>query len=151
MQFRYERKQLKSDLVLWETFGTPTPSEWQGCLDAVAAWLTEAECRGQRLRLIVDSNRMPVVHPQIRTLFAEWRGRHAALIANSIVAAVYVAEEPILRGVLTAVFWISPPVVPVEITSSRELALTWLGENPELLTGGRQPQLDGSESPARPV
>lgn len=141
MTFRYERKQLADDLVMWEAHGVPTPAEWASCLDAVLEWLTEAECRGQRLRVLIDSTGMPTVRVQTRRMFADWRARHLALIANSVAAAAYVADRPLLRSVLTAVFWLAPPIVPVEITSSRREALLWLGAEPSGVTEELRAQL----------
>jgi|SRR5688572_18213818 len=141
MNFRYERKQLADDLVVWEAHGDPTPAEWSSCLDAALDWLTEAERRGQRLRVLIDSTGMPTVRVQTRRMFADWRARHLALIANSVAAAAYVADGPLLRSVLTAVFWLAPPVVPVEIASSRRAALAWLGVEPSRITEERPAQL----------
>jgi hypothetical protein len=141
MNFRYERKQLGDDLVLWEAHGDPTPEEWAACLNAVLEWLTEAERRGQRLRVLIDSSGMPTVRVQTRRVFGDWRARHLALIANSIARAAYVADRPILRSVLTAVFWLAPPVVPVEIVSSRQEALLWLGAPPSPVIEERPAQL----------
>lgn len=141
MNFRYERKQLAEDLVLWEAHGDPTPEEWSSCLDAVLDWLTEAERRGQRLRVLVDSTGMPTVRVQTRRAFAEWRVRHLALIANAVAAAAYVADGPLMRGVLTTVFWFAPPVVPVEIVSTKREALLWLGAEPGPATEERPAQL----------
>jgi hypothetical protein len=141
MAFRYERKQLADDLVMWETHGVPTPTEWASCLDAAREWLTEAERRGQRLRVVIDSTGMPRVRAQTRRMFAEWRARHLALIANSIAGAAYVADGQLMRSVLVAVFWLAPPVVPVEIVPSRREALIWLGGPPDTLTEERPAQL----------
>jgi len=140
MNFRYERKQLAEDLVLWEAHGDPTPAEWSSCLDAVLEWLTEAERRGQRLRVLIDSTGMPTVRVQTRRAFAEWRARHLALIANAVARAAYVADGPLLRSVLTAVFWFAPPVVPVEIASTKREALIWLGAEPGRATEERPVQ-----------
>jgi len=137
MNFRYERKQLGEDLVLWETHGDPTAAEWSSCLDAVHEWLTEAERRGQRLRVLIDSSGMSTVRVQTRRMFAEWRARHLALIANAVASAAYVADRPLLRSVITAVFWLAPPVVPVEIVSSRREALIWLGGEVEPVSAER--------------
>jgi len=141
MDFRYERKQLADDLVMWETHGIPTPAQWSACLDAALEWLTEAERRGQRLRVLIDSTGMPRVRVQTRRMFAEWRACHLALIANSVASAAYVADGPLLRSVLMAVFWFAPPVVPVEIVSSRREALVWLGGEPETFIEERPAQL----------
>jgi len=143
MVFRYERKQLEDDLVIWEAHGVPTHAEWSSCLDAVLEWLTEAERRGQRLRVLIDSSGMPTVRVQTRRVFGEWRAQHLALIANSVARAAYVADGPLLRSVLTAVFWIAPPVVPVEIVSSRREALVWLGA----LTPGATEELPAQLAP----
>jgi hypothetical protein len=141
MNFRYERKQLAEDLVMFEAHGIPSADEWSGCLDGVLEWLTEAERRGQRLRVLVDSSGMPGVRVHTRRIFVEWRTRHLALIANSVAAAAYVVDGPLMRSVLTAVFWLAPPVVPVEIVSSRRAALLWLGAEPGRLTEERPVQL----------
>jgi len=91
--------------------------------------------------VLIDSTGMPRVRVQTRRMFAEWRACHLALIANSVASAAYVADGPLLRSVLMAVFWFAPPVVPVEIVSSRREALVWLGGEPETFIEERPAQL----------
>lgn len=126
VSFQFERKHIEDDLIVWETFGNPSTEEWIELLSAMEEWLTEAELRGRRFRLIIDATAMAPLASPARRLFGQWRAQNVALIANSVMCAAYVADSSWLRALLTATFWFAPPVVPVQIVGGREEAIRWV-------------------------
>jgi len=126
--FHYERKELSSDVVLWELFGCPKIDEWNRFTDAAAHWWAEQESRGRRWGVVVDPSGMFDVSGSIRRAAGEWRAAHLPLLANTVICASYVADRPVMRAAVTAALWFAQPVVPVKLHGSREESVLWLSE-----------------------
>ena len=54
-----------------------------------------------------------------------------------LVAVAYVVTEPILRGALTAVFWVQPPPCPYRICGSGAAAADWANSTLRAARGER--------------
>jgi len=63
-----------------------------------------------------------------RNALAKWSKSAEAMTQKYVVATACVIESPLARGVLTAIQWIAPPVVPTLAASSDEEACRFLGE-----------------------
>jgi hypothetical protein len=126
MSFHYEKSELSRDVVLWTLHETPTRPEWTSFLACVTEWLQDLERRGCRISVVVDPTGMPQPDAVGRTAISEWRAEHLPLIANTCRCAAYVADGPVWRSLLTAVFWFARPVVPVQVCSNRGDALDWV-------------------------
>jgi len=126
MAFHYERKELTPEVVLWAMYETPSVEDWQSFLADGTDWLLDLERRGCKIGVVVDPSGMGNANGSTRRAAGEWRASHLPLIANTCVCASYVAENSIMRSVLTAVFWFARPVIPVQICASRDEALAWV-------------------------
>lgn len=126
MNFHFSCRQLTPRIVLWEFHEHPSLDEWSAALARATEWLLDLERRGRRVLVVVDPSGMGNVDASIRSFAGEWRAQHLPLIANTCECAAYVADTPLVRGVLTAVFWFARPVIPVQIVASREEALAWV-------------------------
>ena len=61
-----------------------------------------------------------------RQVQAQWIGTHDKQLRRDFVAAAIVADSAVIRGIVTAVFWIRPLPLPTEITQTIAKAEAWL-------------------------
>ena len=108
--------------------GAPSLAELRGVLDGIAKWLASFD---EPILLIVDLTGLTISDAPLRGAYGKWRGDHKMLIKRAIVRAGYVADGAVWRGVLTAIFWIAQPVIPVKIFATEELAHEWLKSTQE--------------------
>lgn len=124
--FIYERSSISSEVTLWEISGTPTIGEWRSLLAVAGRWLQEQESRGRKWGIVVDPSGLENVSAEIRKEAGQWRAENMPLIANTCICASYVAESPLMRGAITAVFWFAKPVIPVSVRGTQEDAHQWV-------------------------
>ena len=79
---------------------------------------------GTKFYQVVDLSRMKEVAPAgQRKYAAEWSARTQPLLVGCLLGGSIVAASPLLRGMLTAVFWLSKPATPTTIVSTRREGL----------------------------
>lgn len=103
---------------------------WQGInSDAeVAAYLsamTEVVRRPQRKVIIYDALQAAIPTSTHRRMQGEWLKQNQSVIERLGAGTAFVLESAIMRGALTAVFWISPVPNGHVVTASVEEALAW--------------------------
>jgi hypothetical protein len=86
--------------------------------------MNEAVRRGRKLFFITDLTRMREYSPASHgKATAEWIKRTSALAKASSVGAAQVTPSAILRGLITAVFWIHRPPTPSIFVATRVEAM----------------------------
>lgn len=76
---------------------------------------------GERLFLFTDLSRVKEAPPASqRKLSADFIERNEALQRRASVGGCVVVASAIMRGVLTAIFWMRPPPTPMKIVGTRE-------------------------------
>jgi hypothetical protein len=86
--------------------------------------LREGEQEGDRSFVITDLSRIrSIPGADQRRYSAEWMQRTLELQKAATVGAANVAPSAVLRGIVTAVFWIRPPATPTAVVASREEAI----------------------------
>jgi hypothetical protein len=66
---------------------------------------------------------------------AAWIGKYERVLARDFAAAALVTDSAIIRGAVTAIFWIRPLPFPTRVTATVKSAEEWLA--PYLSTLGR--------------
>ena len=61
-----------------------------------------------------------------RRVHAEWIGAHKRELAREFAAAAIVTDSALIRGTVTAVFWIAPLPLPTHVAATVERAQEWL-------------------------
>jgi hypothetical protein len=95
-----------------------------------AAYLADAERDmagvdpAARLVMIIDVNNADRGSSVQRQHQAEWQARHEDYFKRYVIAGIFVARSPLLRGALRAIGWFKPYPYPMEITANIEDALT---------------------------
>jgi hypothetical protein len=96
------------------------------------AWLEDQErdfralvARRARTVQLIDLSRAETLTAAQRRLQASWISRNEDLLRAAALGFVFVTESLLLRGVMTAIFWIKPPPVSHQTCASQEEALVW--------------------------
>ena len=114
-------------LVVARFRGPATDAE----VDAYLARLERPLIRGESYVAIIDGTHAAPGTPVQRRAMAEWMRSRAKLIQTHVLGAAIVAPSSLIRGALTAIFWIQPLPCPHRITSTMEEAERWaLGQLP---------------------
>lgn len=95
----------------------------RGHLEEQTAEMQKSAKLGRKVFLIIearDGNRPP---PEVRKLQAEWMQEHSELIAATCLGMAFVIESRLVRGALTAIFWVTPSPVPYSVHPSLKEAL----------------------------
>jgi hypothetical protein len=93
---------------------------------------------GQKACLI-DLRRAQPGSAKQRQMQGQWISDNEAVLQRDFVATALVADSAIIRGTITAVFWIRPLPMPSQVVATVEAAMAWL-----------EPYLAELERPARP-
>jgi hypothetical protein len=131
--------------IVWYQFpaGRVPDRELQSCLAHLEALMNEAARGREKLFFITDISQMRDMPPAHQRHFtAEWLKRTEGLARMASVGSAHVTPSVLLRGILTAVFWISPPNTPSTFVATREEAM---------LRGIRLLEAEGARLPPRLV
>jgi hypothetical protein len=86
---------------------------------------TALKVPGQKVGLIDLTDAKPGSARQ-RRLQADWIRENEALLVRDVVAAALVTDSAVIRGTVTAVFWIRPLPMPSKIVATLQEAEKWL-------------------------
>jgi hypothetical protein len=75
--------------------------------------------------VVHDSRLAGPLTPTQRAMIAEHAKRHDARTRQRCVGIAFVFDSLVMRGALTAIMWLKPPVVDSKVFSNVEDALTW--------------------------
>jgi hypothetical protein len=95
-----------------------------GVLDYVESLLHEASRSREKLFVITDLTRMDEITPASQRQYTgAWNKRTFALSRAAGLGGATVTPSAILRGIITAVFWIQPPATPSFAVGTRDEAM----------------------------
>jgi hypothetical protein len=84
-------------------------------LEAQTEELRRSVRAGRRAYLIIAAQGELRPPPEVRKLQAEWIEEQRELIAQTSIGMGFVIDSPLVRGALTAIFWITRPPVPYKV------------------------------------
>ena len=112
-------------LVVTTFEGTATDAEF----DAYLAETTQRTVsRKTRNVVIVDATHAARPTALQRKKQAEWLAEHRATLAQFNLGTVFVISNPLIRGGLTAIFWIAPMPSPTTVVATYAQAEAWAFE-----------------------
>ena len=76
--------------------------------DAYLSTMDEVVARTGKRVLIYDATECGMVAASLRRKQADWMKKHSARIRGNTAGIVFVLPSALLRGMLTAIFWIHP-------------------------------------------
>ena len=93
-------------------------------LDYVESLLLEASKSNEKLFVITDLTRMEEITPASQRQYTgAWNKRTYSLSRAAGLGGATVTPSAILRGIITAVFWIQPPATPSFAVATRDEAM----------------------------
>jgi hypothetical protein len=93
--------------------------------DAYLVELGHYANRGETWCTIFDGTRSVGAPASQRRKMASWIKKHESVLARHSAGAAFVIRSAMVRGVLTAIFWVQPLPHPHAIVSTREEAELW--------------------------
>src|SRR5262249_49949625 len=100
--------------------------------DDDVAWFLETSrvhlARRERFASLHDGVRATGLDGKQRKCMADHVREHHDMLARYHVAAAIVANSPVIRGVITAINWLSPPPFPQRTFATQLDAEAWLRE-----------------------
>ncbi len=97
--------------------------------DALADFLAMLERRQPELERphawIADFSALRSANARKRRMFAEFQERTAPIDRAHNAGSALVVPNGLVRGLVTAVHWLQPPVYPTVVVASRAEALRW--------------------------
>ncbi len=111
-------------LVLVSHEGVSTDDEFEAHLEVLRGSLTSKDA--SRRVLVIDATHAGLATPATqRKRQAEWMKENEAHIRRLTIGCAFVIPSSVIRGFLTAIFWIQPLPCPHVVTSTLEEAFVW--------------------------
>ena len=104
--------------------GTPTDEAFEACLadfDAVYA-------KGARVAFVLDTSDAGPLSATQRRRAASWMAARTRMLRDQCLGLAFVVASQVIRGVITAVFWIQPMPAAWTIEMRRASAVAWARE-----------------------
>jgi hypothetical protein len=109
-------------LVLVTFVGGATDAEFQDYLDRMEKLVVlrrETNCT------ILDATRAGDTPAKQRRMQSEWLKRNETLLAKYSAGTAFVITSPLVRGLLTAILWVSPMAAPHTVVATVDEAEAW--------------------------
>lgn len=113
-------------LIVIRYDGPTSDADFEAYLETLRLSMSEPKA-GPRV-LLQDATLAYPITPKQRKRQADWMKEHAAQIARLTLGCAFVIPSSLMRGVLTAIFWIQPLPCPHEISGTIPEALAWCSE-----------------------
>jgi hypothetical protein len=104
---------------------TPPAQLTDALVDALLSELAEHLLRGEPYVLLFDLSATGLPNATQRRKLAEHMATHEAIIRNVVRGIAIVAPNPLVRGMVTALFWVVPPPIASHMCGSHAEALEW--------------------------
>jgi len=114
--------QTEADPLIWIQFAGPV-SERE--FDVYLETLTRYVTRESTTLFIYDALQASVPSATQRQKQAAWLERYDAALRRNSGGSAFVISNPLIRGALTAIFWIRPTPAPYIVVATRAEAERW--------------------------
>ncbi len=104
--------------------GDATDAQFRAYLDQ----MTRMVDRREKNAVIMDAREAVRTPPIQRRMQSEWMKTHHDSLARWSVGTAFVITSPLVRGVLTAILWLSPMATPYTVVGTVEEAESWARE-----------------------
>jgi len=112
----------RSPGIVWVT---PPPTIAPGVIEEVLAELEMQLRSGVRYVLVFDLSHAAIPNAVQRQKLAAHVRDNEQEIRRSVRSVGVVLTSPIARGIVTAIFWVSPPPMPYRFFTTRAEAASW--------------------------
>lgn len=104
--------------------GSVSDEEFEVYLNQLQSCLT----RGLPYAVLLDATRAARYSASQRRMQAQWQDANRETLRSHCRGVAFVITNRAVRGILTAILWLSPMPMPHQVVSNRKEALTWLQE-----------------------
>lgn len=105
-----------------------TPTTDENLRDHLDAQLIEMRANRERRRktvVVIDASLGLRPTPTQRKMQADWINEHRELLAATCLGIAFVIPSPLVRGALTAIFWIAQLPIPHTVHGTLASAIDW--------------------------
>lgn len=117
------RFEVEGPVVVVTFVGESTDDEFDGYLSRMSG---EIERASGPVATILDGSRAGATPAKQREKQARWLRQNAGLLRRKSAGTAFVITSPIIRGVLTAIFWIERPSHEYTIVETLPEARRWV-------------------------
>jgi hypothetical protein len=96
-------------------------------LDAQLLEMQSNRGRTRKTVVVIDASLGTRPTPLQRKMQADWINEHRELLATTCLGVAFVIPSPLVRGALTAIFWIAQMPIPHTVHGSLASAIEWAG------------------------
>lgn len=104
-------------------FTAHTPESLRKVLDEQTEMFRAIEAKPKSYFIVIDARSMERAGPETRKMQAEWMEQHHDYFARTCVGMAFVMRSRIVRGALTAIFWVARKPVPYTVHPDLQAAL----------------------------
>mgnify|MGYP000512727133 CR=1 FL=1 len=109
--------------VVWVTVvGEPTDESYQAYIDDVAAAFRSQE----KFVMLFDTGGLANLPARHREMLTQWLADTEDEFKGRWLGAAFVIRQRMLRGVLSAMYWLNPPYYPHKVVGSADVGWSWL-------------------------
>jgi hypothetical protein len=98
-----------------------TTGEWESYLNYIASYMD----RGQPYAMVTDFGRSRTLSPAERKLASDLMVKQRDRLGRMVKGVAVVSDSALLRGMLTAVYWVALPAYPTEVFATVEAGKAW--------------------------
>jgi hypothetical protein len=124
----YERFELDvgpAQVLYNRLVGAQSDEQVAEALEEYRRRLEVARKRRGKLVDILDIRHAEPPSPRQRRMQGEWNQANEALLRETLVGFTFIVSTVVMRGVITAVFWLKPLPVPHAVFTHRIEAIDW--------------------------
>ena len=111
-------------LVILSFPAHPEDRDVLGLIDALERWYDD-DVDTERIWL-VDLSSVETAPSHQRAMLAEYEIRNADRTSARVIASAFIAPTVILRAIVTATYWLRPPVYPYRVFADYEQGKQWV-------------------------
>ena len=109
--------------VVWvRVVGEPTDESYRAYIDDVAAAFRSQEC----FVMLFDTGGLANLPARHREMLTTWLAETEDEFKGRWLGAAFVIRQRMLRGVLSAMHWLSPPYYPHKVVATADDGWAWL-------------------------
>lgn len=117
---------VRKPLIVVRFVGAPTDAEFRDYLTLLERNLEDSIARGVTTAVAIDATDQPnAISAAQRRTQAEWIRAHYQSLATGCAGTAFVAPTAILRGIITAVFWMQRLPYPYAVVATLSEAEAW--------------------------
>lgn len=105
-----------------------TDENLRAYLDEQAAEMRSNRQQGRKTVVVIDASVGMRPTPTQRKMQADWITEHKDLLAASCLGIAFVIPSPLVRGALTAIFWVAQMPIPHTVHGTLSAAIEWAGK-----------------------